>query len=144
MSPLLPVVPCVWLKPGVRFAERPPPGGIRILSAIDQAAQALGQDLLITSGADSHSTGRHAVGEAYDIGTKTLDVATILRLFDFLQKTLGDRFTVLYESPTPPIEFMLVRIATINPHATGEHLHCQVRRGTTYPPGDGGDGEQAV
>lgn len=137
-------VPVVWLKKGVRFAERPLPGGIRIVSAIDQATLAIGQSLLMTSAADSHTSGRHPTGEAYDVSTNELDVATVLRLYDFFQKKLGERFTVLYESPVQPLEFMLRKIATINPDATAEHFHLQPKKGTEFPPGLGISGRLDV
>jgi hypothetical protein len=113
------------------------PGGFRILAALDLATKMLGRDLVLTSGTDSHATGRHPVGEAFDVRTKDFDVPTVLRLYRTLTDLLGVRFTVLYEVPIAPSDHMLAKIATVNPHATGPHLHVQVKKGTQYPP-DGG------
>ena len=130
------VIPVLRHEADVEFA-RIGGGGFRILSAMDAACLVIGEDLWLTSGTDSHSTGQHPLGNAYDLRTKTLDVPTIIRVKSLLETRLGARFTVLYETPTEPRDHMLRRIATINPHATGEHLHAQVRKGTTYPPADG-------
>lgn len=126
-------IPVLRAEPDVEF-RRIAPGGFRILAALDHATSVLGRDLVITSGTDSHGAGRHPVGEAFDVRTRDLDVPSIVRLLRVVQDGLGPRFTVLYETPVPPTDPILARFATVNPHATGEHLHAQVRKGTKYPP----------
>lgn len=129
-DPLVPVVRC---EPGVSL-EGLAPGGIRILARVDQATGIIGKDIWITSGTDSHTTGQHPAGNALDLKTIRYDVPTTIRLFRFLADALGPRFTVLYECPVPPADGLLAKIATVNPHATGPHLHVQVKKGTVYPP----------
>jgi len=110
------------------------PGGFRILAALDGATRVMARDLEISSGTDSHTTGRHPLGEAYDVSVKGLTIAEIDRLRRYLMQTLGKRFTVLYEVPAPPTDPQEAAIASVNSQATGKHLHVQVRRGTTFPP----------
>lgn len=129
------MLPCLRHTPNVTF-ERIAPGGFRILAALDDATQTIGQDLTITAGTNDHATGRHPLGEAFDIRSKDLDVATILRVYDVLHVRLGPLFTVLYETPTVPSDARLRPIATVNPKASAEHFHVQVKRHTDYPPAD--------
>lgn len=118
---------------GVAFA-RISPAGFRILAALDHATQVVGRDLIITAGTNDHTSGPHVRGEAYDVRTKDLDVPTILKLKTRLEAMLGMRFTVLYETPFVPTDPDLKRIAYVNGDATGEHLHIQPLKGSTYPP----------
>lgn len=128
-------IPILRARAGVAFTIIRP-GGFRILAALDQATKMLAHDLTITAATDSHTTGRHASGEAYDVSVAVLTIPQILQVKRFLAHTLGDRFTVLYETPTVPTDPQLVTIATINGDATGPHLHIQVRKGTEYPPSE--------
>jgi len=129
------VIPVLRCASGVQF-ERIAPGGFRILAALDGATKVLGRDLTITAGTDSHTGGKHPTGEAYDVRTRDLPSAQVLRLYDYLQATLGQRFTVLYEAPEKPDSPALAAITYLNPAASGPHIHCQIKKGTTYPPPD--------
>jgi hypothetical protein len=129
-------IPVLRCAEGVQF-ERIAPGGFRILAALDGATKVLGRDLTITSGTDGHTGGKHPTGEAYDVRTRDLLAPQVLRLYDYLQATLGERFTVLYEVPERPDNARLAAIAYLNPAASGPHIHCQIKKGTTYPPADG-------
>lgn len=126
-------VPCLRHTDECEFA-RIGPGGFRILAALDHATAVIGRDLVITAGTNDHTTGRHPLGEAFDVRTRGFDVPTIVRLKQNVQAILGPRFTVLYEVPTKPSDPALREIATVNPQATGEHLHIQVKKDTDYPP----------
>ena len=127
------IVPVLRTRRSVRFAQIAP-GGFRLLAALDGATKTMGRDLEITCGTDSHTSGRHPDGEAYDVSVTGLTVAEIARLRSHLQVTLGKRFTVLYEVPVSPTDPAEAAIAYVNPKATGKHLHLQVRRVTAYPP----------
>lgn len=128
-------IPVVRCKKGVQFAVIAP-GGMRILAAIDGLSKVLGQDVWITAGTNDHSKGRHPIGEAYDVSVQGWMPAVIVRAVDHLRHVLGERFTVLYETPTTPADPALARVATVNPLATAPHLHLQVRFETHYPPLD--------
>lgn len=131
------MTPVLRCADGVTFA-RIAPGGFRILAALDAACQAIGHDLTISAGTNDHTTGRHPLGEAYDVRTRDLTASQILRLVQVLRTTLGPAFTVLYERPTPEPEPSLAAIAFINAAASGPHLHVQVKKGTAYPSLPGG------
>lgn len=110
---------CVQVKPGVEFAVIAP-GGFVLLSAIQRAAASLSHDLTITSGTDGVHSGPndpHHRGEAYDVRTNDLPdkQAALEALQGFLPT---DLFFSFIEDP-----------GTVN-----EHIHCQVRKGTVYPP----------
>ena len=111
------------------------PGGIRILAAVDEAAMAVGVCLTLTAGTNGHTSGRHPLGEALDLSVAGLSRDQIVGLYRYLKDRLGAAFTVLYETPTAPTPHDALRdIATVNPLATAPHLHCQVAKGTTFPP----------
>jgi len=135
MIPVLRATPDVTLKPA--------PGGFRILAALDAATKVLGRDLTLTAGANDHTSGRHPLGEAYDVRTRDLSTPELLRLVEFLGRVLGERFYVSYEVPARPQDAALAAIAVVNPDASGPHLHIQVRRGTEYPPFDTPPGQRA-
>lgn len=120
-------------KPGVTFACIAP-GGFRILAALDNAAKVMSVDLIITAATNDHTTGRHVSGEAIDISTRDLTPQMVQRLKRVLEQALGDRFTVVFETPTLPTDPILQSIAWVNGDATGAHLHIQVKKATTYPP----------
>ena len=126
-------IPVLKTAPGVKFAKIEP-AGFRILAALDGLTKVLGFDLTITSGTDSHTTGRHPTGEAYDVSVKGWAVAVIARALSVLRRTLGERFTVLYEVPLTPTDPAEAALAYVNTHATGKHLHIQPKKGTVYPP----------
>lgn len=127
------MIPCLRVKDGVTF-HTIAPGGFRILSALDAATTIVGRDLTITAGTNDHTEGRHPTGEAYDVRTRDLDEGTITALVHFLRARLGSAFTVLYETPQPPLSSALRSLATINQKASAAHIHCQVKRNTVWPP----------
>lgn len=122
-------------RPSARF-EIIAPAGFRILAALDHAATACRTDLMITSGTDSHDGGAHPLGEAYDVSVHLLSAQQIWDLYTNLRGTLGSLFTVLFETNKTPSDPTLRPIASINPEATGPHLHVQRRKHTTFPPED--------
>ncbi len=97
------------------------PGGFRILSAIDQTAQKLDCDLIITSACDGTHSGPddpHHRGEAYDIRSHDLSTEQKDRVLAQIMTILGwDHFYGFLEAP-----------GTDN-----EHFHVQVKKGTVYP-----------
>ena len=120
-------------RPSVKF-DHIAPAGFRILAALDEATQYLGEDLMITSGTDSHvAPDPHALGVAYDISVEGLSVEITMRLVQYLRVTLGTLFTTLYECPTAPSDARLASIMYLNPDATGPHLHIQRKKGTVFP-----------
>jgi len=126
-------IPVLRVKKGCAF-DRIAPGGFRMLAALDTATKVLGCDLTLTAGTNDHTTGRHPDGEAFDLSVQTLTPAQIVRLVAFLRQTLGERFTVLYETPAQPSDTQLAAVAFVNHDATAPHLHLQVKRSTLYPP----------
>lgn len=110
----------VTVKPGVEFATIAP-GGFAILSAIQRACIASQVNLTITSGTDGEHSGPtdpHKRGEAYDIRTHGLIEAEKASVLSNLMGVLGwERFYAFVESP----------------NTESEHLHVQIRKGTTYP-----------
>ena len=107
----------------------------RILSALDRATELMSTDLLITCGTDSHPVSDpHTTGEAYDVSVATLAPNQIVNLKHLLEEDLGTLFTVLYETPTKPVDSRLAPIAYVNKGATGPHLHIQRKKGMIYPP----------
>lgn len=109
----------IYVKQGVLFNVIAP-GGFRILSAISQAANSLGIDLYITSGTDGEHSGPtdpHHRGEAYDVRSHDLTEDQKQSVLSQIMRTLGDRFYGFLESP----------------NSDNEHIHVQVRKGTTYP-----------
>ncbi|SRR5258706_13135714 len=97
------------------------PGGFRILSAIDQTAQKLDCDLIITSACDGTHSGPddpHHRGEAYDVRSHDLSTEQKDRVLAQIMTILGwDHFYGFLEAP-----------GTDN-----EHFHVQVKKGTVYP-----------
>lgn len=110
---------CVYYKSNVLFTKIAP-GGFRILSAIDQAAAKLNEDLVITSACDGQHSGPndpHHRGEAYDIRSHDFTQEEKDSVLAQIASILGPSFYVFLESP-----------GTDN-----EHFHAQVKKGTTYP-----------
>lgn len=109
----------VRVKPGVLFNVIAP-GGFRILSAIDQTAEDLRFDLMITSGTDGEHSGPndpHHRGEAYDIRSHEFNAEEKQSILANLRAYLGDRFYVFLEAEGTP----------------NEHFHLQITKGSTYP-----------
>ena len=109
----------VTAKPGVEFTVIAP-GGFCMLAAIQQAATALAVDLTITSACDGEHSGPddpHHRGEAYDVRTHDLPSEKKTALLETITTQLGDRFYTFLEAVDTP----------------NEHLHMQVKKGTTYP-----------
>lgn len=132
-------VGCVRTKEGVSFATIAP-AGFRILSALEAVARSLGYDLTITSACDGLHSGPedfHHKGQAYDIRTKTLGPnmkEEVLRLLlldlcehaEVLQPmNLGGNTGFVTSQFFAQLE---------NRGQDGEHIHCQLRQGHTYPP----------
>lgn len=112
----------VRVKDGAEFKVIAP-AGFRILAAIDYVAKHLDHDLTITSGTDGTHSGPddpHHTGEAYDLRTQDFPNAALkLQVLDGIMLQLGwEAFFGFLEDP-----------GTEN-----EHLHCQKRKGTVYPP----------
>jgi len=110
----------VRIKNGVQSVLSP--AGIRILSALDHVAQALGRDITVTSGSDGEHSGPsdpHHFGNAYDIRTHDDPdkQQLIVALLNRLAETDQGRFYAFIEDDGGP----------------NEHIHCQLRKGTVYP-----------
>lgn len=98
------------------------PAGFRILSAIDQAAQKVGLDLVITSACDGEHSGEndpHHTGEAYDVRSHNFSPYEKDRVLSEVMYILG--WTYFYG--------FLEAKGTDN-----EHFHFQRKKGTFYPP----------
>jgi hypothetical protein len=109
----------VTVKPGVEF-KTIAPGGFCILAAIHEAAVVSGIDLVITSACDGEHSGPndpHHRGEAYDVRTRDIEEKKLIILGLVMGSLPFGRFYGLLESP----------------HTPNEHLHFQVKKGTTYP-----------
>lgn len=109
----------VRVKDGVQFSKIAP-GGFELLRAITQAADESNHDVTITSGTDGLHSGAddpHHRGEAYDVRTNDIPDKNAL-LFAIKSKLAPDHFYVFIEAE-----------GTAN-----EHIHGQVKKGTTYPP----------
>ena len=121
-------------RPAARF-DVIAPAGFRILSAIDQAAQDVRVDLMITCGTDSHAMpDPHVTGEAYDVSVHGLSAQQIADVKASLEATLGPLFAVLYEVREVPSDPTLRPIAYVNVKATGPHFHIQRKKNTIFPP----------
>lgn len=127
------MTPCVRFKTGVTLGDPPTPCQVRMLSVFDQGAKLLGAELWVTSGRDGHTAGSHPKGLALDLRTGDLSEAQTLTLFNFVRKTLGPDFTVLYERKARPLG-VLDPITTVNPAATAPHVHAQLKIGVTSWP----------
>lgn len=97
------------------------PGGFVLLAAIHGAAIALGVDLIITSGTDGCHSGEadpHHFGNAYDVRVHDFAPETQQKILEFIQRAAGPEFYAFIEDPGTP----------------NLHIHCQVKKGTHYPP----------
>jgi len=119
------MIPVVRFKEGVQL--RGSPGGARILAAFDHTAKAIGHDMTITSGTDGLHSGPndpHKRGDAYD--GRTHDLPDKQAALKELQDFLGPAFYVFIEDPDD--------VTHADPDKSNEHFHCQVKKGTVYPP----------
>jgi hypothetical protein len=110
----------VRTKPGVEFAIIAP-GGFVLLAAIEYAATHAGTDLVITSATDGEHSGPndpHHRGEAYDVRTNDLPEGLKQTVLAAIVNFSGPAFFAFLEDPD----------------TENEHIHCQLRKGTTYPP----------
>ncbi len=90
-----------------------------MLWALEQVADVISHDITITSACDGTHSGPddpHHRGEAYDIRTHDLPDKDLV--LSRLQDLLGGRFFIWVEDAGQD----------------NEHIHLQVRKGTTYPP----------
>ncbi len=115
----------VRVKPGVEFAVIAP-GGFAILSAFQQTAVRCALDLEITSGTDGEHSGPadpHKRGEAYDLRSHDLTPQQKTSVLNSVMTDLGWEcfYGFLEDAGT-----------------ADEHFHFQVKKGTTYPPTQGG------
>jgi hypothetical protein len=108
------------------------PAGIRMVSALDSAAQRFKADIVVTCGREAHPpTDPHSLGKALDVRTLGWPEMRIVSVYNHLQEQLGPDFTVLYEVKVKP-NGVRGGIAYVNPDATAEHFHLQVKKGTTF------------
>lgn len=110
----------VRVKDGVQFTKIAP-AGFRILEAISATARHVGFDLCITSACDGEHSGLndpHHRGEAYDVRSHNLTAEQKTLVLGYLGTQLRlDQFYFFLESP----------------NTDNEHIHIQVKKGTTYP-----------
>lgn len=114
------------VKAGVDFGPGLAPGGARMLCALKRLVKDYEFDITITSSRDGKHSGQgdpHHHGNALDIRTKNLTNAQKARLVADLQ-------TALYR----PIRRFYVFLEDAG--GVNEHIHMQVRRGTTYSTAD--------
>lgn len=108
----------VRVKPGVEFTTIAP-GGFRILAALVAVAGRIGHDITITSGTDGVHSGAddpHHLGKAYDIRVHDLPDPSVV-LQDIQMEIGTEEFYSFIEGEG----------------TAGEHIHCQVRQGVSYP-----------
>lgn len=127
----------VRCKPNVAFPVLAP-AGIRILRVLDEIADPLPFDLIVSSGSEARGrleTDPHMTGEAVDVSVDGMTPDTILAIHDLAGRKLGPKFTVLFEvKPTQVLAPSLQPIRYDSAGATGPHFHLQRRRGTVFPP----------
>ena len=103
------------------------PGGIAILSALDLTAKEIGHDLTVTSALDGTHSGPedpHPHGNALDV--RTHDLPSPQHALETLKVQLGPLFYAFLEDPDD--------VTHADPDKSNEHIHCQVRKGSVYPP----------
>lgn len=104
------------------------PGGVRILSAVEQAAASLPFDVTVTSARDGKHSGPddpHPKGNALDVRTHGLTGEQKKQLLDRIMHFLGYRFFGFIEHPDPdPVP---------EGYISNEHIHVQVKKDTVYP-----------
>lgn len=108
------------VKSGVQFTKIAP-GGFKILSALQQACEKVGLDLVITSACDGEHSGPddpHHRGEAYDVRSHEFSQEQKDIILAHIMVTLGwDRFYGFLEAEGTP----------------NEHFHVQTKKGVPYP-----------
>jgi hypothetical protein len=113
------MLPCLRVKDGVLFTVIAP-GGFAILAGLHAAADFLGHDLTITSACDGAHSGPndpHHRGEAYDVRTHDLPDKKGA-LLEIQNQLHSDLFFSWIEDEGQD----------------NEHIHCQIKKGTVYPP----------
>jgi hypothetical protein len=129
------MVPHVRLKPGAEVRVLAP-AGVRILAAIDRAAQHLETVAIVTSGSEERGrkpTDPHMTGEAFDVSVAEWDEAMVRAVYRSLRSTLGAGFTVLLEAPALVDVGGLRDLVYRSANATGVHFHIQRKKGTRWP-----------
>jgi len=112
----------VKVKDGVEFKVIAP-GGFVLLAAVVATARNLDVDLTLTSACDGAHSGPddpHHRGEAYDIRTRDL----------WHPKGVLAELVSNLEARDPGLFFAFLE----DDGTENEHIHCQVRKGTSYPP----------
>ena len=108
---------CLRFKPGVVLV--PSPGGAMLIAGLVYTAMQIKHDLTVTSGADGEHSGPddpHHFGNAFDV--RTHDLPDKEYALQSLIVQLGPLFYAFLEDE----------------NTDNEHIHCQVLKGTTYPP----------
>lgn len=123
------------VKPGVRI-DRLAIAGARILLAVTEQAAKTRFDWLLTCATGGHKPGNpHTRGEGLDFGIALFPNSSAVKAATLaLRQVLGSAYTVLLEFPEKPDDPVLASIATVNPKASGPHIHGQIKKGTTTIP----------
>jgi hypothetical protein len=110
--------------------------GARILLAATEQAAKTRFDWVVTCSTGGHAPDNpHTRAEAIDFGLKLFPNSSAVKAGKMaLDKALGPAYTVLLEFPEKPDDPILASIATVNPQASGPHIHGQVKKGTTTIP----------
>ena len=121
------MIPVVRVKEGVKITKLSPAGAC-IIGALDLTAKALGYDIWITSAEDGVHSGPddpHHSAEAFDVRTHGVPnkIALLLEIKAHLD---GRYFYTFLEDPDPD--------AIPENFQSNEHIHCQRKRATVYPP----------
>lgn len=105
-----------------------------MLAALEDASALIKVDLVVTCGREGHPpTDPHTRGQALDIRSRDLGEGQIWSVYDHLKRTLGPKWTVLYECKSKPKGF-LGSFAYVNPKASAAHFHVQPLKGTIWTP----------
>lgn len=125
-------------KPGVTV-DGLADGGRKIHDFFEAYAGAMSHPVLVTCTTGDPAlhgpNDPHTKGNAFDIGVKGLEPDEIVAMYRAAAHVLGPEFTVLFEvhpDDGPDLPQELHDIAYLNSHATGQHLHVQVKKGLTY------------
>jgi hypothetical protein len=123
------------VKPGVTV-DRLAIAGARILQVVTQLAALTNFDWILSCATGGHlPTDPHTRGEAMDFGLTLFPNSSAVKAAKLaLDAALGPAYTVLLEFPHPTEDPILGPLVTVNPKATGPHLHCQIKLGTTTIP----------
>jgi hypothetical protein len=123
------------VKPGVTI-DRLAIAGARILLAVTEQAAKTGFDWLLTCATGGHAEGNpHTRGEGIDLGLGLFpNSSAVAAGFAALKQALGPAYTVLLEFPRPTEDPVLKPLVSVNSAASGPHIHCQIKKGTTTIP----------